>query len=481
MPKVDVQSISTLRLNIKSRIYFLSFYDFFVDASKILYPQVDWGYPPFYKYICDILQGEVERIIRKEEKDKDYIFNLPFRAGKSILLSQIFPVWCWIKEPALSIMQISHSSSLATKHSHASKILIESEWFQSLFPHIQLRQDVHAKGNYQNTFGGKRVSFGVQSGIIGEGCDIQICDDLNNPKDSQGVTQTINEIYTDTLYSRLNNPLIDIRIILQQRVSNVDICQYILDSNPNNYNHICLPVEVATNISPPEAIEFYEDNLLWGGRFTRKIIENFRSTLGGRAFSAQLMQTPVAAEGNIIKIKWINKIELNQFDNMVRESKKTIKWDMFVDSAYTAKAKENDPTAIILATNFNNIIYIRKAWNVWLEFPDLISKLKQIKLNYGANIIYIEAKASGLSIKQQLIREGFNCAELNPHDKDKISRANSVTPSIEGGHLCLIEDNSNEMVLQQLAGFPFGKDDIVDVVVYSIMKLLNNSNFNYGM
>lgn len=478
LPKLNELQKQQLRLSVESEIYRRSFYEFYLASRRILYPQIEWQNPPFYKYICDLLQAEVERVNNKEEKTQDFIFNLPFRAGKSILLSQLFPVWCWVKNPALSIMQVSHSETLAIKHSHASKMLIESEWFKSLFPDIILRVDTHAKSNYMNAQGGKRISFGVKSGIIGEGCNIMVVDDINNPKDSQAVTQSINEVFTDTLYSRLNNPEIDFRIILQQRVASNDICGYLLDTNPQKYFHVCLPVKVSTNISPTYAIEFYENNLLWKQRFNEIVIQDFQSTLGSRAFSGQLMQQPVAEAGNIIKRAWINTISLDDFNRLT--GNQSIEWNLYVDTAYTAD-KENDASAILLACKYNNNVYVLKVWRKHEEFPELIKTLKSIKQSYPIKIIYIESKASGLSIMQQLRRDGFNVAALNPKDKDKVTRMNGVAPTIEGGHLWFIIDNWNEMALAELAGFPFGTDDICDTVVYSIENLLNNSNFNYAM
>jgi predicted phage terminase large subunit-like protein len=478
LPKLNENEKKLLRLEIEREIYRRSFYEFFIAASQILYPQVEWQYPRFYKYICQQLQDAVERNVNREEKQSDYIYNLPFRAGKSILLSQIFPVWCWIKDSTLSIMQVSHNETLAIKHSHASKMLIESEWFQDRFPDIELRIDTHAKSNYMNSQGGKRTSFGVKSGIIGEGCNIMIIDDINNPADSQAVTQNINEIFTDTLYSRLNNPTLDFRVILQQRVASNDICQFILDSpNSSNYTHVCLPVRLASNINPPELVEMYQNGLLWCDRFTEKVIADFQATLGSRAFQGQLMQKPVSEAGNIIKRAWIQSISFDDFIELT-ENKHVV--HAFIDTAYTSKSNENDASAIILATAFNNNVYVLKAWKKWLEFPELVKILKQIQQQYGVIMLYIESKASGLSVKQQLTRDGFNCGELNPKDKDKLSRVNAVTPSIEAGHLWFIKDNWNEMVLQELAGFPFGADDLTDCVVYSIDTLLNKSNFNYG-
>ncbi len=477
LPKLNEAQKAQLRKEVEAEIYRRSFYEFFVASSKILYPNVEWQYPPFYKYICDLLQEAVENNINGIEKKHDFIFNLPFRAGKSILLSQIFPVWCWIKNPAMAIMQVSHSETLAIKHSHASKMLLESEWFLSLFPELTIRRDTSAKANFMNEAGGKRISFGIQSGIIGEGCNIQIIDDINNPADSQAVTQGINEIYTDTLYSRLNNPSIDFRIILQQRISATDICQYLLDTNPNKYFHVCLPVKVTNYISPVQAIDFYQDGLLWKDRFTEKVILDFQQTLGSRAFAGQLMQKPVAEEGGILKRTWFKKITKEEWQKLT--DKQSIEWYGFVDTAYGGK-QTNDATAIIIACKFNNQMYIIKVLNVWLEFPQLISKLKELQKQFNLRIIYVESKASGLSIIQQLRNDGFNVATLTA-DKDKIARANAIAPILEGGRITIIEDMWNEMFLSQIASFPFAHDDMVDAFVYGVDKLLSKESFNYAL
>jgi predicted phage terminase large subunit-like protein len=474
IPKLTEVEKEVLRLQIESEIYKRSLYEFFIAATKVLYPQVQWDMNWHFRYICDILQAETERIGRNEVKTNDFIINLPFRSGKSILLSQIYPVWIWIVQPSAIIMQVSHSETLAIKHSHASKMLIDSEWFKKRFPEIILRVDTHAKANYMNTFGGKRISFGINSGIIGEGCNYQIIDDINNPQDSKAVTQTINETYTDTLYSRLNNSDVDIRVILQQRVSENDICGYLLNTNPDKYFHICVPAKLAPNVSPPELVNYYKDGLFWHDRFSHSKLLDFQQTLGARAYSGQLMQKPQAEMGTIIKRNWFKIIELQDLPKV------KIQWNMYLDSAYTS-SKKNDSSAIILAGKVGNILYVRKCWNLWLEFPELIVKLKEIQLSYGSRLIYIESKASGLSIIQQLRKDGFNVTDLKPRDKDKISRVNAVTPIMEGGRVILIEDTSNEMLLQEVSGFPFGKDNIVDALTYSIATELGSNAFSYGM
>jgi predicted phage terminase large subunit-like protein len=464
-----------LKHALEKKLYTDSFYEFFVASTKVLYPQVVWDMNWHFNWLCDLFQQQIERNIRKEDKDLgDILINLPFRAGKSILISQILPVYIWVRQPSAAIMQVSHSETLAIKHSHASKMLIESEWFKSYFGDIfTLRIDTHAKANYMNDAGGKRISFGVGSGIIGEGCNYQIIDDINSPSDSKGVTQTINETYTDTLYSRLNDSQRDLRIILQQRVAENDICGFLIKKNPTKYYHICLPAKLSQDIKPKELIPYYEDGLFWKTRFSEKVLDDYRSTLGSRAYAGQLQQRPMVEEGGIIKRDWFKIITTSELTQLLNG--KQLMLNIFVDSAYTSK-QVNDATGILVAGRLGNSAVIVKAKRVWLEFPELIQELKRLQLQFKTRLIYIEKKASGLSIIQQLRRDGLNVAELSPKDQDKLTRVNAATPNMEGGRVMLLEDESNETLLSELSSFPFGADDLTDCVTYMVNTFLDKNN-----
>jgi predicted phage terminase large subunit-like protein len=467
-----------LRNQLQAEFYRRSFYEFFRDASKVLYPQVIWDHNWHFKYLCDLLQYEVERIIDNRPKTKDYIINLPFRSGKSILISQIFPVWCWIKSPELIVMQISHSELLSVKQSHYSKMLIESEWFAKLFPSIQLRTDTQAKNNYMTNSGGKRISFGIGSSIIGEGCNIQILDDINNPDDSQETLKSCVNTFKDTLYSRLNNPTIDLRIILQQRISESDICGYLLDQHPDKYYHICLPVQLSDNISPSELISYYIDNenLFWKSRFDLNVIDDYRQILGARAFAGQLMQKPQLESDQIIKKSWLNVIPID--DNYLKTIHLHSKLKFyFIDTAYGEK--DSDYNAVLECFKYNNCLYITNVYQNKMEFPDFIRFLKEIIDKNRLNKIYIEGKASGKSVKQQLkASTNFNIIELNPN-KDKITRLKAIAPTVEGQRIFIINGFWNKEFIDQVTTNYPSNDDMRDCLTYAVETLLINS-FNKG-
>jgi len=450
-----------------------SLFEFFKMATKVLYPAVQWEYNWHFKYISDLLQAEVQRIVDKQPKDKDFIINLPFRSGKSILISIIFPVWCWIKDPTLNIIVVSATDALATKFSHTSKILIDSQWFQEHWGAVfQIRTDQHAKGSYMSTSGGRRESFGINSGIIGSGCDIMLLDDIQSPDNVTpvGLKNTI-ESYTDVLYSRLNNPNISLRICLQQRVHENDISGYLMRTNKEKYYHICIPAILSQDLHPADLAFNYIDKLFWNTRFSQKVMDDFKSTMRPAPYAGQLLQRPVPEEGDLIKRAWFQSMRQSEILGL------NIQWNLVIDTAYTSKTS-NDPSGFIVVGKYNNKLIILKAQRKWLQFHELITEIQELQKVYKIHKIYVEEKASGISIFQELQRlTRYNILKLNPKSKDKVERVMAIQPSLESQRVILVQDDSwNETFLSECASFPFSvHDDLVDCLSYSVEEFLNKS------
>jgi predicted phage terminase large subunit-like protein len=459
-----------LLYRLENELYKRSLYEFFKATTKVLEPSTNWDLNWHFKYVADILQKDFERIQKGLPKEKDIIINLPFRSGKSLLVSVIYPAWCIMKNPTINIINISATQELATGFSHKALMLISSKWFTDRFPDIILRQDSRAKGHFITTKGGSIQSFGINSMIIGSGGDILIIDDPNSPNEtSQTSHANVVNVYLDIIYSRLNNPQVGSRIIMQQRVNIRDLSGYLLQTNPDGYTNITIPAQLSEDLNPKTLIEFYEDGLFWPSRFSIKVLEDFKKTLRGSQYASQLMMRPTLIEGDLLKRQWFKTIKQSEVIKL------PIKWQMFVDSSYTQKTR-NDPSAILIAGRHNNNLYIRKVIQRWLEFSKLIELIKEQQTIYNTQKIFIESKASGLSIQQELKRlTNFNIIPLIPI-KDKIQRANTAQPICEAGKIFLVEDDWNEAFLNEVSTFPNGRDDQVDVLTYSIQELLQKGS-----
>ena len=443
---------------------YLSYYNFFLEAFKVLEPQTPFVSNWHIKLLCQVLQAETYRILANEPSKGDLIINIPFRTGKSYITTIIYPVWSWIINPHMGFLTVSYSSALSTEHARKSRQLIQSDWFQENFGHIfKMTGDQNVKSNYENDKGGKRFATSTTATATGTGGDVIILDDPLNPKEASSEVERnrANTAYSETFYSRTKNPHTAIRIVVMQRLHEDDLSGYLLKKG--GYRHVCLPGELNDNIKPERLREKYVDGLFWKERFTQDLLNKYKTELGSVGYAGQVLQQPAPPSGNIFKKQW--------FD-IVNEYPQDAVWHVKIDPAYTSKT-ENDPTAILLYTWYQNNLYIRNVETVRLEFPELVKFLKVYAHNHkltAQSKIYIEPKASGKSIVQQLRHEtGLNVMEDKSPERDKITRANNVSAKVEAGRVKLVAGGWNDRFIGEVIQFPYAKhDDQVDCMVMAL-------------
>ena len=468
-----------LKFALEKKLCELSFYEFFQKAWHIVEPSIKLSTNWHHKYLCDTLQEECERIIANRVKSKDIIINIPFRATKSILVTVMFPVWCWIKDPKLRFITASYSADLSIEHSTRSRDIITSDWFKERWGELfHIKKDQNLKSRYENNFLGVRRATSVGGTVTGQGGDFLIVDDPVSPPHAayEIERENANEWYRTTFYSRLNNPHTGIRIIIMQRIHDNDLSGFLLygGDSRTKYKHICIPAEISDDVKPKKLNSFYDDNgLFWTDRFSKTILDDYKQALGSYGYAGQLMQTPTPLNSGMIKSEWLKIDQYKIIDD-------NIAVNFVIDPAYTSNEK-NDPSALLAYTFRDNKWQIIDCVNVYKEFPDLVKFIPQWVTKNGysnRSRIYVEPKASGKSIVQTLQKEtGLNVREDKPPSKDKVARVSDISASLESGRVSLLRGKWNEEFLQQLVKFPAAKhDDMVDCLVMAINKNMWNSS-----
>ena len=473
-----------IRNEIQREIFKRSFYLFVQWAALILEPQTKWSWNFHHEYLCNILQKETFRIKNGEKRTKHIIINVPFRSSKSLICSICYPIWNFIVAENMSHINLSYSDNLSTDHSNKVMGIINHPKFQELYQ-WEFDDTQRSKTDFKLKNGGSRLSGGITGTVLGRGADIIIMDDPNNTRRLSAVERhnTI-KAWTDTISTRLNNPETGLFIVIQQRLHMNDLSGYLQEKEPDNWELICLPAEIGTNISPANLAEQYTNGLLWEQRFSREVLDNFKLVLGSLGYANQLNQLTTPEQGNIIKRDWIPVVSWESFQELLEVHKVKVVWDFFLDSAQTEKRK-NDPSGIMIAAKVNNNVYVRKVIEKRLSFPDLIKELDNIIIGYGKpnSRMFIEPKSNGKDIIAQLRRQTtHNIVELPSPTTDKETRLNAVAPLIESSRLYLIEDVSNETIIDQLTGFPnAAHDEFVDLTGYALTKYIKKSELNYLM
>lgn len=466
LKKLPTKSEINAELSKRSFRYFLEyFWDTIIQEPFVPNWHID--------YLCAELQSIGHNVRDRKPKEYDLVINIPPGTTKSTICTVMFPVWCWIIDPSLKFITGSYSSDLSTSHAVKSRDVIRSDKFLKCFPEIKLKPDKDNKTDYENNHTGSRVSTSVGGTSTGKHAHILIVDDPINPKKAASEVErdNANSWMDATLSTRKVDKEVSVTILIMQRLNEGDPTGHILSKPDKKVKHICLPGELSEDVKPIELREKYTEGLLDVKRLNRAVLSDLRTDLGSYGYAGQIMQRPSPEEGGILKKEWFDIVAYQDFLKQVS----TPTWQMFIDSAYTEKTT-NDPTAILTVCQANNNIYIKESRQLWMEFPNLISEIKNLAALNNASKIYIEPKASGKSIVQQLRRETvFNVMELDSPKDDKVSRLNACAPVIEGRRVILIKGSWNDGFINECVRFPNGlHDDQVDNLSACVNKFFIN-------
>lgn len=456
-------------LSAKRELCRRSFY-FFV---QLFWPVVI-SEPPVWnwhiKKLCDELQAEAERIKARKLADFDYfIINVPPGSSKSTIISEMYPCWVWTIDVAQRFICGSHNATVAEDIADKCKKIFTSDLYARLFPDVGIRSD--AKTHLENGHNGERYTTSTGTGITGIHAHQIIVDDPLNPQEtaSEAQMKTANKWITETLSTRKVDKSIAITIIVMQRLHDLDPTGFLLSNKKLRIKHICLPGEVSKNIVPAEWRKLYKDGLFDPIRLSRATLNTMEVQLGSYGYSGQIMQEPANLENGLIKKKWFEIVDID-----ISGYPKSF----VLDTAYTKKT-DNDPSGFLAYVLRNNELIITNWESHRLEFPKLVNYTETFAKNNGytyESILRVEPKASGKSLVQQLYSQtDLNIAEAENPEKDKVTRATSITKILESGRVKLLRGNWNEAFLIEVCTFPkAAHDESVDCLVMAVNEELAN-------
>lgn len=486
--------LDNLREELKVRSAEESLYEFVKQSWHVVEPGVEFVHGWHLQIICEHLEAITHGDIRR------LLINIPPRHAKSTIVSVMWPCWEWITRPQEKYLCASYSGILSTRDNLKARRLITSPWYAARWgDKYGLCGDQNQKTRFENDKTGYRIASSVGGTATGEGGSRLILDDPHGAQDAQSDTMRESSIeWFDMVWStRLNDPKRDSMVTIMQRLHESDVSGRILELG--GWEHLCLPAEYdKAKRKTSIFVEGYdprskEGDLLWPERFGKTEIKNLKSQLGEYGVAGQLQQQPAPVGGGILKVDhfqlWPNKKGLPVIDYVVQS----------VDPAYTEKTT-NDPTAFCVWGVFTDAgkrgAILLDCWADHLAYPQLRSKLvEEWHATYGktderkgkkADCLLIEAKASGLSLIQDLRQANLPAVPYNPGNADKINRAHQAAPILELDCLYIPESGKEpgEFVtwarpfVAQLSKFPNAEhDDMVDTFTQCIIYLRDMGKF----
>lgn len=458
--------------------------------------------------LCDHLQAVTRGHVRR------MLANYPPRCAKTNITSVLWPVWTWIQldisytsGPQVKFVCASYGSDLSLKIADKCLKLLTSPWFQERWGRrVKLLGSRPGKEHIKNTAGGERIASSVGGSLLGIGYDVGIADDLHNTNPTllgQSLSEAEREAaityWAEFSTTRQNDPRRAAIVAIMQRMHEEDVSGHIIKNDTEEeWVWFNVPMEydpgrhcvtgwiekgnvVDLDGNPVGAVtKYWEDprqhagDLMWPGRFSKKLLQQYERELGPYMYSGRYQQDPTPSGGGILKKDWW--LPWKQKD-----------WPLFefilasLDTAHTEK-QENDPSAMTVwgvyqDENGRSRVMLMDGWAEHLEFHDLVTKVAKTCKSFKVDRLLVEAKANGMAVAQEIrrlhSRDLWSVEEINPGMADKVARVHSVVPLFADGVVTAPQskDENGEyqwrdwaaMVIKECAAFPKGKhDDLVD-------------------
>jgi predicted phage terminase large subunit-like protein len=248
--------------------------------------------------------------------------------------------------------------------------------------------------------------------------------------------------------------------------------------------------------------------------FKAQILRYEGTTIGRQEIHAELIDLE---EAGVIRRSWLQlwpaSKPLPVFDFVV----------LSLDTAYTEETRDKktgdaDFTACTVWGLFRQGkeygILLLDAWQERLGLPDLIARVKrESKIHYGEDedkplitplfgaqrqhgtgrkpdLIIIEDKGSGISLRQMLVREGIHAYAYNPGRTKKLDRLHQVSPLFANGVVWVPESNKKagqprswcEPVIAQLCAYTgegsIKHDDLMDSATQALRYLSDDNRLS---
>jgi len=212
---------------------------------------------------------------------------------------------------------------------------------------------------------------------------------------------------------------------------------------------------------------------LWPEFWTREELEAVKASLSAQRWNAMYQQQPTNDEGAILKREW--------WRVWPKDDPPAVNY--IIQSYDTAYSKKETADFSVITTwgvfyptedSGANIILLDVKRGRW-DFPELKRIAKDEYKYWQPDNVLIEAKATGITLQQELRRMSIPVTMYSPGGRragtDKIARANSVAPMFEAGMVWAPKTDWAEELVEECAAFPNGdNDDMVDSTTQAMMR-----------
>ena len=413
------------------------------------------------------------------------MINIPPRYSKTELAVNLFPAWCFVKNPKCEFIHLSYADILALDNSDTVKQILKSSEFLQLWPNFAIKQNKDSKKARATTEGGVFYATAAGGPITGFGAgkidDFKdgngfggaiIIDDPLKPDDaySDPKRKAVNRRWDETIKSRFNSTKTPC-IVIMQRIHEEDFCGMLLKDGEYNFKQLVLPA-IADEGLPTELA-------LWPQKHSLDLLKAMQKK-NTYMFASQMQQRPAPLGGGILKGSWFGRY------SVVPPLKYRA---IFIDTAQKAKEHNDYQVAECWGLGEDGYLYLLdimrdkfEAYELEVKVPDFWNKHRGDK-NGRLRYMAVEDKSSGTELIQKIRRKIKPVIPVREIPRgpaaNKLTRVMDVQGYIESGYVKIPADAPwvHDFVKECesfTADDTHAHDDQIDPMCDAISQMLHN-------
>jgi predicted phage terminase large subunit-like protein len=396
--------------------------------------------------LLDVARGENRFLL---------VFMPPGHA-KSTIISEAFPAWLLGTQPNAQIILSTYGQEFSETWGRKARDLVLH--YGPVLYGVGVRQDSKSVSEWR--IAGRRgvmYSVGVGGQTTGKRADFALIDDpVKNAEEasSEVYREMLYRWFQQTLYTRLTPQ--GAVVLCMTRWHHDDLAGRLLDDMEAGRGLPWRVLSLPALAEEGDELGRAKGEPLWPALYGRERLAEIQATLSELQWLAMYQQRPTAEAGAVYRREWFD----NRYDAPPAHYDRAI---MTVDSAFKLGVG-SDYTSIQIWAVTSDRYYILHVTNERLEYPELISSIRQLATEYHVAGVYIEDKASGQSAVQTLQRETRLPVIAVPVRMGKEARADGNSPTWRAGRVWLPARAAwVGPFVQQHVQFPRGAhDDMVD-------------------
>ena len=327
-----------------------------------------------------------------------------------------------------------------------------------MFPGTRIGPHKNSETEIEFTRRGFRLATSVGGTLTGRGGDLIIVDDPLKPEHafSEAKRSEVNQWFTNTLLSRLDDQRTGAIVVVMQRLHVDDLTGFLL-SLSDEWEVLSLPAIAEVDERIP----------LFGGRtHLRKagealsperepleVLNSLKHLIGSDTFSAQYQQMPVPPGGAMVKRAWIKRYK------RLPPASERLQILQSWDTANVGGPQSDWSVCTTWILGRDGLSYLVDVWRRRVDYPTLKVKVQKLAERWKPRRVLVEDAGTGTSLVQELRGKVSGIIAVKP-EGDKRNRMAVASAKFEAGEVLLparapwLPDLEAELFL-----FPGGRHD----------------------